>query len=331
MNTLRDTTFFVATPCGTSSEPMPRSQLIRELTSHQMRWSQLIWCPGEQRWKPAREIHGLMGMLPMIPRPRAVEVADSTTGEFATAPPVASSPPPAVVTDHPAVRSNAPSSLQGSQAISPTEVLATSVPTPLAARRVTTVRVATPRTKALHIPQTNEEILAVKPLEGYLTVILRFLKIPLAAMISVFLTIYFMPLKARAALAESANSDQFVLWEVIETMIFKRVDSIKRSVWLQDGMGMNAVLNLSKPMRIRGTLQLKASTAKVIRLQVQGRCGADGKMLLMDQGVEILPGTRSVEIFSVVASQGAFCFTGTCQDGAPDQAIPAILTLDTDF
>jgi hypothetical protein len=83
MNKLSETTFFVATLCGTSSEALPRSELIQRLTTNQIRWSQLIWSMEEQCWKQAREFQfkGLVGVPRVVWKPSEAAETGAAIGE----------------------------------------------------------------------------------------------------------------------------------------------------------------------------------------------------------------------------------------------------------
>jgi hypothetical protein len=298
MSALNDTTFFVATSSGTSSRPLPRRELIRRLTSRQIRWSQLVWCQTEERWKPARDFQKLMGAAPMMPQIPDVAAVDSTNGE---APPI-QSPRPSRILPSPSFRPTSPAKVLPLPACAP-------LPAQPKAWAAAKARLA----------------------DGYLALLARFARTPLLILLSAFFTIYLLPLKVRATLAESGGKCPPVIWEAVKTMIFHRGGSMTHPVTLRDGTEVSTSLVLPRPMRVRGTLELETPLGQTVLLLIRGYCGTDGQTPFVSQVVEIHGGAKSAPILTTVAPQGRFRLTAACQDGAPDQPISASLTLATDY
>ncbi|MDD2711052.1 MAG: hypothetical protein PHV34_23995 [Verrucomicrobiae bacterium] len=306
----RETDLLVAVPQSESYEPVPRSVVIQQLTNRQMRWSQLIWCPNEQRWKPAREFHQLVGVQPTFSPPMMAQDAGVET----------------------VVPATAVSAIEDSSMAPPTQLSHTTEVLPSVVQVKPVVRSVKTKGKTARLKSAVQAVPEIgNPWEGYLIKIWRKLRIPIVAAIAVFATIYNLPLSARAALVDHAQSRQWVGWSALESLIFTPVESMTRKINLQDSLGESLTLNLSRPLRVQARLIFSVPIEKPIQLQIQGWCGTESKTLLMDQTLEIPTGTQMVRVFSVVAPKGNACFTCKGQEGALDQTVLATMLIKTDY
>jgi pSer/pThr/pTyr-binding forkhead associated (FHA) protein len=132
--------------------------------------------------------------------------------------------------------------------------------------------------------------------------------IPITVLVTVFLTLFLLPVSARDVLVKSPGFQQLPLSDLISGLIFRNKDNQKEVVSLQPGVAYGTKMTLLQDALIVGTVKLGVKPAAPIHLHLYLKTNDQTPTILMEKTVEIKKDSISLELFSNVLTPGTYNF-----------------------
>lgn len=155
---------------------------------------------------------------------------------------------------------------------------------------------------------------------------LALLLIPL----TVWLTLYALPLPSREAMAASEEFKSIPGHDLLQGLVFFRTHTDNTKVdWLKNA-SFTSRMSVPQSVRLNGRLSFDKEPSEKFTIKIFVKSGEDPNPW-HEEVVEIAAGVKTAELFSIMLRPGTYVLECTCQEGPTRAEIPSNLQLLTQY
>jgi pSer/pThr/pTyr-binding forkhead associated (FHA) protein len=150
---------------------------------------------------------------------------------------------------------------------------------------------------------------------------------PVAILLSIFLTLYSLPLSAREAVVLSKGFQAFTPKLLIRSFLFRDGDVDYQATTLQKDAPFRSSIAASRPTRLIVKFQFQGPTTSKLLVKAQIGSTEANATPVIAQTIQIPQGTEFFTLFSVALNPGNYNFSFTCEQSPSEHFLVPVKVL----
>jgi pSer/pThr/pTyr-binding forkhead associated (FHA) protein len=143
---------------------------------------------------------------------------------------------------------------------------------------------------------------------------INILGMPIIYFLGIFMTLFFLPIQARAPLVKAPGFQALPLSRFVSSLILREGASQKEVVALTPGSSYTSKISLPRDVLVVGKMQLGIKPVKSHKLHIVIKTIDKTPVVVLDEMTELKPGADQVELFSKILPGGSYDFECTWEE-----------------